>query len=289
MPPNLQTVSLKFARRRSAKVMGSLATRESEPVEGEEVQGILVTHNFHSKIVKPDDLATYTPLRVGSIFSKLHVPFSGSLETLRLFLSEMFAGVTETTTEEGSKTCTNFSLHNNRVAVALGKTEGVAIVEWEASPAGDVIADALIALLMHSQSSAASIRLTSKPCRHPRAGDDDANDSEEPSSKKSRQDAQGVTESRLRLIKDTLKEQFETVEAVYEGNTATYEITTDTGLESGTVTEDGTLICTAKVVFDDASGGTAEITVECADELLASNVQACLRNLALTLAPLQAE
>jgi cleavage and polyadenylation specificity factor subunit 3 len=118
MPPNLQTVSLKFARRVSAKVMGSLATREEEPQKGEEVKGILVTHNFNSKIVKADDLATYTPLRVGSIFSKLHVPFSGSIETLRLFLPEMFAGVTETPIDdEGDENSTKFSLHDNKVSI----------------------------------------------------------------------------------------------------------------------------------------------------------------------------
>mmetsp|Transcript_14547 Transcript_14547/g.14409 ORF Transcript_14547/g.14409 Transcript_14547/m.14409 type:complete len:188 (+) Transcript_14547:110-673(+) len=119
MPPNLQTVSLKFARRRSAKVMGSLALKESEPVEGEEVQGVLVTHNFTSKIVKPDDLAAYTPLRVGSISSKLHVPFTGSIETLRLFLSEMFSGLTETQIVEddidGQKTCHKFSCYQDKV------------------------------------------------------------------------------------------------------------------------------------------------------------------------------
>ena len=116
MPPNLQTVSLKFARRRSAKVMGSLAVRGVEPEEGEDVQGVLVTHNFTSKIVKPDDLATYTPLRVGSVSSKLHVPFSGSIETLRLFLVEMFAGVTESTIEEDEKTLHIFSIHQDQVS-----------------------------------------------------------------------------------------------------------------------------------------------------------------------------
>ena len=116
MPPNLQTVSYKFARRRSAKVMGSLATRNSEPTEGEQVQGILVTHNFHSKIVKPEDLATYTPLRVGSIFSKLHVPFTGSIETLGLFLSEMFSGVSQSSSDEDGTTTTKFSLHKNMVS-----------------------------------------------------------------------------------------------------------------------------------------------------------------------------
>lgn len=115
MPPNLQTVSLKFARRRSAKVMGSLAVRGAEPEEGEHVQGVLVTQNFTSKIVKPEDLATYTPLQVGSISSKLHVPFSGSIETLRLFLTEMFSGVTENTIEEDGKTCHIFVFHQDQV------------------------------------------------------------------------------------------------------------------------------------------------------------------------------
>jgi cleavage and polyadenylation specificity factor subunit 3 len=101
MPPNLQEVKLKFARRRSAKVMGSLATRQSDPKEGEEVRGIMVTHNFQTKIVSPDDLAMYTPVRVGSISSKLHVPFAGSETTLELFLNEMYSGVSKETTGEG--------------------------------------------------------------------------------------------------------------------------------------------------------------------------------------------
>lgn len=122
MPPNLQEVKLKFARRRSAKVMGSLADREKEPVEGEEVTGILVTHNFQSKIVAAEDLAAYTPLRVGSIFSKLHVPFVGALSTVRLFLTEMFAGVTETEeeategSEEGADKPITFGLHDGKVS-----------------------------------------------------------------------------------------------------------------------------------------------------------------------------
>ena len=124
MPPNLQTVSLKFARRRSAKVMGTLAEREEEPTKGEEVKGILVTHNFISKSVKPDDLANYTPLRLGSVFSKLHVPYSGSVETLRLFLSEMFAGVEETVINDpdgddsDDQVYSKFSLHENKVSIS---------------------------------------------------------------------------------------------------------------------------------------------------------------------------
>jgi cleavage and polyadenylation specificity factor subunit 3 len=97
--------------------MGRLAEREEEPKEGEAVQGILVTHNFQSKIVAPEDLSTYTPLRLGSVLSKLHVPFAGSIETIKLFLQETFAGVTEQE-EEGADegtTIRTFSLHDGQV------------------------------------------------------------------------------------------------------------------------------------------------------------------------------
>lgn len=118
MPPNQIEVKLKFARRRSAKVMGALANRESDPKEGEGVRGILVTQNFHSKIVAPADLSKYTPLRVGSISSKLHIPFAGSLETLKLFLHEMFAGIRDLPLESDDGTpASMFILHGGEVCL----------------------------------------------------------------------------------------------------------------------------------------------------------------------------
>jgi hypothetical protein len=136
MPPNLQDVKLKFARRRSAKVMGVLAEGEP-PKEGDHVRGIMVTNlkDGTTKIVAPQDLARFTPLRLGAIKSKLHVPFAGSVDTLRLFLTEMFAGVTETSVDGGgnedtdtldgtgdipapattTKSTTTFGLHGDKV------------------------------------------------------------------------------------------------------------------------------------------------------------------------------
>jgi cleavage and polyadenylation specificity factor subunit 3 len=123
MPPNEVEVKLIFTRRRSAKIMGKLAEPPAsadddddgdgegdegggsssgkvaavEPREGDPVRGILVTQQNSSKIVSPEDLSTYTPLRVGSVSSRLHVPFVGKIATLRLFLNEMFRGIRETT------------------------------------------------------------------------------------------------------------------------------------------------------------------------------------------------
>ena len=279
MPPNLQEVKLKFPRRRSAKVMGTLADRQTEPEEGEPVDGILVTHNFSSKIVSAEDLSTYTPLRVGSVSSKLHVPYCAPVATFEFFLKEMFIGVTRKEDGEGvnGQPVTIFGLNEDQITITIGKTFGNAILEWEASPANDVIADSTVALLMQAQSSIASIRMTSKPCRHPR--------SEDGPDKKLKDGT--TTESRLKLIRDTLRDQFNLVEAVFDGNSGSYEITTDCGLESGSIGDDGVLTCTVNVEFDDNRGGNAQITVECVDKKVAANVNECLQNLAKACAPVQ--
>jgi len=311
MPPNLQEVKLPFTRRRSAKVMGTLADRQTESV-----RGILVTQNFNSKIVSPEDLPTYTALRVGSVSSKLHVPFAGQPTALRVFLNEMFDGVTETALvntdeidvsvyeSEVEKTDADealvFGLHGNQVRITTGQRKGIATVEWEASPVGDVLADAVVALLMHAQSSAASIRLTSIPCRHrlSTSGDlsvaDISNDDEqvEPINKKRKEQNSRETDCKrieklLRLFHHVLKEQFEKVEAVYETTKATFEVQTDTGLESGPLSDKESLVCISTVDFGHILSTDAKITVECKDEKLARNIQDCLKNIAVAATPLK--
>jgi len=77
--------------------------------------------------------------------------------------------------------------------VVVGKTPRIATVEWGASPMCDILADSVVALLMHAQSTPASIRMTSKPCNHTISSEEtgDAEDSssmEQPPSKKARGD-----------------------------------------------------------------------------------------------------
>jgi hypothetical protein len=160
MPPNEVDIKLIFTRRRSAKVMGKLAEAQpveededqemedehapakvthkvAEPKEGDSVQGILVTQQNSSKIVAAEDLATYTPLRTGSVSSRLHVPYVGKVETLSLFLHEMYRGIDETQDHQ-TEGMVSFSLHGGQVKVFVGKTKGMATVEWDCSPVGDV-------------------------------------------------------------------------------------------------------------------------------------------------------
>jgi len=138
---------------------------------------------------------------------------------------------------------------------------------------------------MHAQSSAASIRLTSKPCRHPRdapdAGDGGGNDDWQ-AQKKPRSDAtKDNSRERLRFVYSTLKDQFDQIEAIYEGNKGSFEISTDCGEEGGT------LVCTVTVQLDDSTAMCGEISVECADEKLAQNVRSCIRNVVEATVPIQ--
>jgi len=159
--------------------------------------------------------------------------------------------------------------------VISGLKKGVVTVEWEASPAGDVVADSVVALIMHAQSSGALIRLTSKPCRHPR---DVASDDGIAQKKVKAEDDNELVHSRLRFVGALLKDQFQNVEAVYEGSRASYEIETDAGLESGVLNDDGKLKCMVSVEFDDEAASLAKISVECADKKIATNVQDMLQN-----------
>lgn len=164
------------------------------------------------------------------------------------------------------------------------------IVEWEGSPAGDMIADAAIALLMHAQSSAASIRLTSRPCRHSRpvnVPEDDERAQKSAKEEADDDDGRSPTEVRLRCCHDLLKKSFKDIEAVYDVSSASFEFKLDAPLESGIeLDEDGTITCNVKVEFPDERGLDALITVECKDKKIASNIQTMLRNLARTLAPI---
>ena len=295
MPPNAHPVKLHFERRRFAKVMGSLAKTHDNPKEGDELGGILFTQNFQSRIVAPADLATYTQLRVGAVKSKLHVPFVGSLQTLRLFLSEMFAGVIEVESKERpgeggldeEVDVTSFLLHSGAVSLVHGRDPSLVTIEWEASPVSDMLADAAVALVMHAQGSAAGIRISSKPCNHggksvgEKRGVEEGQ--EEGGKKKNRiwegEDISEMTpnEVRLRMANKLLKSQFSKVDVDYD--LGTYVITCECAADKSEVR------CDVSIDFDEENDGCV-IRVQCDDEGQGGAVRECLRQLATAAAPL---
>ena len=152
-------------------------------------------------------------------------------------------------------------------------------MEWDCSAVGDVIADSLVALIMHAQSSAASIRLTSRPCSHRQRRRREESGEEDP---------QRSTEEYLRAVHTALDDQFLSVEAIYEASKGTFEVKIDAnnGGEKKEGDDDGVLVCSATVEFESDLDDTAKITVESEDEKLAANVRACVQNVAAASAPI---
>lgn len=153
-----------------------------------------------------------------------------------------------------------------------------------------MIADAVVALIMHAQTSAASIRLTGRPCSHRRKKVREASEEEEDNLKKQ-------TEEYLRASYQALKSQFLFVEAAYEANRGKFEIKIDAATtekkrenvdgDDDDADDDGAVVCNATVEFENGLvDGTAKITVESEDEKLASNVRVCLQNVAAAMAPI---
>jgi hypothetical protein len=151
--------------------------------------------------------------------------------------------------------------------LSLGRKRGIATVEWEASPTNDIIADSVIALIMHSQGSAASVRFTSQKCNHNKP------DLVESNAKRTKEDTD-IIETRMTLIGSILKERFSRVDTVLEGTKATFEAPAG---DATTEVEDGQSFCVVQVDFQDGSSTEARITVECADENVTRNVQNMLQ------------
>lgn len=166
----------------------------------------------------------------------------------------------------------------------VGETKGIATVKWDANPVSDMIADAIIALLMHAQSSTASIRITSKPCCR-------RSDSERlPPSKKIREyeKSSDIVGHRLKLAFDLLCSHFEDVQQIIDLEHFKGEFIVSSDMNTSD-TNDGTpdAMCIVTIEFGDSRAIDAKISVQSDDEKLASNVREHLSSLAQSATPIQ--
>jgi len=277
MPGNCVPVRLPFAQRKEAKVLGRLAGESTSALkEGDELRGVLFTHNFQTRVCAPEDLPTYTQLRVGAVKAILHVPFVGSVETLRLFLNEMFDSTTEYDEGEGGVT---FGLHGDNVKITSSAGGNTVKLAWAASPVNDMLADACVALIMHAQSSAASIRITSKPCFHEKEEEEEEEEEEGGGRKKSKVE-ESPKEVRLRMAKKLLDDLFKDVEADMEKGIFTVKCEVNKEKED--------VVCVVTLEFSEDNSG-CRVSVDCADEQQGGLVKDCIMQLGKATAPFKVD
>ena len=187
-PRNAHSVYFEFLQTKVAKVIGVLADKcddtttvmlESNRLSkrgkfsisasnGVAIKGVLVNQNFSHRIMSPADLKTYTEITVNSIQQRMHVPFWNKFELVEYFLGQVFNNVEPqqiAQTDEKSKLVYKSVLVEGVVQVSRKLPDRV-LLQWDASPTNDMIADACVAVVRSAESGPASVMLTSKLCNH---------------------------------------------------------------------------------------------------------------------------
>ncbi|CAN0263384.1 unnamed protein product [Pylaiella littoralis] len=171
-PKNCAEVKIEFHREKVAKAVGSLARElgggsrrgaaRRRGGEAFDVQGLLVNERFTKRLLSPDELDEYTLLKVGGVRQRLSVPYFSTAEALRAFVREVFAD--ESIKYEEGDFGARIVVHG-AVAATLPPPSSATprtklLLEWDASPVNDMLADSVVALAAQAQTSPAGISLT---------------------------------------------------------------------------------------------------------------------------------
>jgi len=160
-------------------VLGRLAERPPRP--GQPLRGVLVRQEGGDALLHPDDLAAYTRLSTGSVLQRQAIPLDRSLTEVRLALEIMFEGggpltvrsspspppvaasaaaAAAAATAAGGGDAARFDTARLRVGELVDVVyregnpeagyERHVVVEWAGGPAGDLVADAVVAVLLQA-------------------------------------------------------------------------------------------------------------------------------------------
>ncbi|KAJ2779782.1 endoribonuclease ysh1 [Coemansia javaensis] len=163
-PRNTQAVDLHFHGEKIARVKGGLASKA--PAHGECVAGILVEKDFNYTLVDTADLHEFTGIAPVVIEQQQRVPYASSFGLLRLHLEQMFGELPLTTEQSNSGTTHTLRVYD-AVDVTHSSWKTHVEVEWESNIVNDMAADSVVAVVLNTESSPASVKITQGPgCGH---------------------------------------------------------------------------------------------------------------------------
>ncbi|KAI9164653.1 endoribonuclease ysh1 [Blastocladiella emersonii ATCC 22665] len=180
-PKNAERVSLHFKGEKYARALGQITTGliggtgsdgSSSSTAGLVVQGLVVAKDFHYHLVAVDELRELTDLRPATIHMRQYVPLeSATWELVVWHLGVVFPeDLEQVASPEGKPSKSAVRVCDVvTVSYAPGNRREL-IVEWIGNPVNDVIADSVLAVLLHVESSPVAVKMTSsgqsKTCGH---------------------------------------------------------------------------------------------------------------------------
>ena len=157
-PHNCDLIHLRFRGERLAKAIGSLALEK--PFDRMFLRGLLVMKDFHHTLLDPKDLKEYTQLALTTIMQRQCLPYHAAFSLLKHYLEQMFAKI-----KFYSKDTMDCIKILDTVEVMHDAKKHQVILEWIGTPANDMIADAVLAVLLQIESSPASVKCKSMDTR----------------------------------------------------------------------------------------------------------------------------
>lgn len=131
------------------KVFGTLTT--DEPVEGDEINGVLLVKDFKYTILNEQHLSTYTPDLIEATFQQCQiVPTRAPLSVIKWLCECMFGTIKEDS--DGFLILDLIRLKYD--------SKGLVRVEWDGNHLSDMIADSIVGIIIEAESSPASVKGT---------------------------------------------------------------------------------------------------------------------------------
>lgn len=178
-PANCQAVQIEIRPEKFVKVVGRLAgaaPKESSPsISVDEISGLVVRKDFADRIIAVDDLPLYTPLSATTISHRMKVPFVlPSFDLVSSFLNEIYTVRSIYVDEEPedemlievsaplrSESSVSEKVLQLKVLdrITISQKDSYVLLEWDANPISDMVADSVASLLMTIDVSPATARL----------------------------------------------------------------------------------------------------------------------------------
>ncbi|CAG8606078.1 7206_t:CDS:10, partial [Ambispora gerdemannii] len=136
--------------------IGSLAAKY--PQEDQLLSGILVSKDFQFNIMDARELKEFSGISTSAISQKQTIYYRASFSLLKFHLEQMFVNLDETKDENGAPTLK--ILDSIKVKHV---NENQILLEWQGNSMNDIIADAVLAVILNIESSPASVKVTKSP------------------------------------------------------------------------------------------------------------------------------
>ncbi|KAA0158664.1 hypothetical protein FNF31_05311 [Cafeteria roenbergensis] len=174
MPKNQSAVTRLFRQDRSAKAVGLMA--DADLAEGRPVSGVLVRRAFSLSLVDERQVPTFTPLQRTRVEQRMSLPYRAPWEVARHYLQSVFddvvdvqsaAGTPSGGSAAGSAPASQGSLLVSGVVRVTHSPPTRIDLEWLLTPAADVVADGVVAVLAQAEYSPMSLAGTGVACCPP--------------------------------------------------------------------------------------------------------------------------